>query len=266
MRGFFIILIVCALTPISATAQPGDPNLEFRHRWFTEAQDSVVEHPNDLFYKWVRLELLFNPYFTVHTAPTDSLVTFLKSSSQFHGYMADSIPMRRRTCYMCPYHNFKQYNPANQLGSFLLTNQDSLKLDLDLLVTSEIEFEDRWTVGMSGFFRAANKASFLLKRGQFQYVTGQTEKALNDFHAALESGPNEDYRKRILTCLVAYYMHQNGNTSQHYSSAMEYLNLLEPAMEHVSCNQGEEPAWYQYEHERLELMKRYGQSELFLAY
>lgn len=248
-------------------AQPGDPDLEHRLRWFSEAQDSVIKHPDNLYYRWARLDILFSPYFYVQTKPTDDLKEYLSSSNQFYQYVADSLVESYQPCDMCQFKNRKRYNPASKLGSFLLTNQYQLITDLTDLINLGKTFDSNRSSFPGVHVDNPNKAHFLYKRGQFYYFTGKKEKGLIDFSSALSYAPDEALKKQIYTSLAAYYYNtENTGSQEDYNLALKFLRLAEPALEDSSYYKGEVPRDYHFEREKIDLMKRYGDSTSLVMY
>ncbi|MFZ6053051.1 hypothetical protein [Halocola ammonii] len=271
MKSTLAVLAALALPlclmPAYTFAQPGDPDLEHRLRYFNEAQDSVITYPDNLFYRWVRLDILFTPYFEVQTKPTSNLKDYLTHSNQFYQYVADTLLENYQPCHMCQFEKRKKYNPASKLGSFLLNNQNQLIADLTDLINSDINSLGLIPNGLSVFVDTPNKSDFLYKRGQFYYFTGRAEKGLKDFLAALDCSPDEELKTRIYTSIAAYYYtNEKVEQKENYHKALKYLQLAEPALEDSSYSRGELARDYLYEIEKLDLMKRYSDSTSYVNY
>lgn len=248
-------------------AQPGDPDLEHRLRWFNIVQDSVIKNPDNLYFRWARLDVLFTPYFSVQTKATDNLKEYLSNSSQFYAYVADTLIENFQPCDMCRFTKRKKYNPASKLGSFLLNNQNQLISDLSNLINSDNTIKSQISNNVVLYVKNADKSDFLYKRGQLYYLTGKADKGLNDFLAALNHSPREELKKRIHTSLAAYYYTiENSDLQENYTMALKNIQLAEPALEDNSYFKGEEPNDYHYEREKLELMKRYNDSTSYVNY
>lgn len=263
-----ILIILLSFTSVDTLAQPGDDNHKIRLKYFHEIQDSIQKNPDNLFYKWVRLDLLFRPLFEIQTKPTEKLEDFLNKSAQFSLYIQDSIVHSSRPHYMSSTLIItKTYNPAKTLGDFLLKNQDVLIADLTKLIENNLKFENRFMNSIGQYNPTANKSDFLYKRGQFYYLTGETEKGLNDFTSALFFFPKDDLTKRIYTSLAGYYYNiEKPVQKENYELAIKFIRLIEPAVEDNSYNKGAEPQFYRYEREKLELMKRYNDSTSYVSY
>lgn len=267
MKTIQTLFFILFLAVNQSFAQPGDPDLKHRLRWFNEAQYSVIEYPDNLYYRWVRLDILFNPYFQVQTKPTKDLKDYLTSSNQFYQYVADTLVESFQPCDMCRFKNRKKYNPASKLGSFLLFNQNQLISDLTDLIKSDTIFRSRFTNSIGGYVQNPNKSHFLYKRGQFYYLSGEAKKGLNDYLSALKYSPNEEMTKRIYTSIAAYYYTiQNSELQENYDQALKFIRLAEPVMEDSSYYKGKEPHDYQYESAKLDLMKRYNDSTSYVNY
>lgn len=268
MKNILTAFILLLNVPSSYTfAQPGDPNLEYRLRWFNIAQDSVIDNPDNLYHRWARLDILFTPYFSVQTKPTENLKEYLSNSSQFYAYVADTLLENYQPCDMCRFEKRKKYNPASKLGSFLLYNQDQLISDLTNLINSDKTFHAQTLNNIVLYVENPDKSDFLYKRGQFYYLTGRADKGLNDFLAALNHSPNEELKKRIYTTLAAYYCTiENSDLQENYKLALNYIQLAEPAIEDSSYCKGEVPHDYIYEIEKLHLMKKNLDSTSFVNY
>lgn len=258
------LLLLGSFSP--ARAQPGDPELEHRLRWFNAVQDSVIAYPDDPYYRWARLDLLFSPQFKLYSAPWNTLNDYLWHSSQYSDYVRDSLVYSFQPCDMCRFKSVKRLNPATKLGAFLLSNQEQLVGDLTWLIESKLRFDAGYVEG-ANYIQAANKASFYFKRGQIYYLTGRSEAAERDYLSALENDPDVDLQKSIHLALAAYYYHQEvGEFKNNYPLAIHYLNLIEPCLEDSTFGKGEAPADYYYEMERLDLMKQHGQHTDLLTY
>lgn len=260
-------LLLLSLLANHAFAQPGDSNLEHRLRWFNETQDSVIENPERLCFRWARLDILFNPYFEIQTRPTNDLKAYLTTSSQFYQYVADSLVERIQPCDMCRFTSRRKYNPASKLGAFLLSNQEQLIADLTQLIDSDLSFRSSNLRLMAPYVKNPNKADFLHRRGQFYYFTGRKERGLADFLAALKYAPSERLEKQIYTSLAAYYYTiENAASQENYQQTLKFMQLVEPALEDSSHCKGERPRDYLYEREKLDLMRRYDDSTSLVNY
>lgn len=209
-----IFLFLLCLAPSHAFAQPGDPDMKHHLRYFHEIQDSILKYPNNLFYKWVRADLLFSPYFQIQTKPTIELKEYLDHSSQYELYTLDSVVKTARPHYMSSELIVsKTYNPVSVLGDFLLGNQNVIIADLTELIEADAKFKNRFMGTIGQYVGIANKSYFLYKRGQLHYLSGSPEKGLNDYMTALDYEPLQDLKKRIYTSIAAYY-YNIGNTGQ----------------------------------------------------
>ena len=262
------ILFLLSLTSFTATAQPGDDNHEIRLRYYHAIQDSIKANPAHLFYKWVRLDLLFDPYFNLQTKPTETLDDFLRQNDQFELFTRDSIIHASRTHYMSrEVFTIKKHNPAKAMGDFLRKHQQDLIADLNELIAHEVKFENRFmgTVGM--YTRTADQSNFRYKRGQFYYATGRPEKALNDFEAALRMATDKALTERIYLSIIAYYLTiEQEQQPDKDTLALHYIRRAEPVLEDSSCFKGEEPHRYTYESKKLALMKAIRDSSAYVNY
>lgn len=269
MKNILAILIVLlSFTSVDTLAQPGDDNHKILLRYFHEIQDSIQKYPDNLFYKWVRIDLLFNPIFDLQTKPTSNLNDYLSNSPQFNLYVQDSIIHSSRPHYMSSTLIItKTYNPAKTLGDFLVKNQDVLIDDLTKLIENNLKFENRFMNSIGQYNATVNTSSFLYKRGQLYYLTGETEKGLNDFTSALNFFPKDDLTKRIHTSMAAYYNTiEKPVQKENYKLTLKYIRLVEPAVEDYSYYKGGAPREYHYEKEKLELMKRDNDSTSYVTY
>ena len=197
-KNLATLIFLLSFTSVDTLAQPGDDDHKIRLKYFHAIQDSIQKYPDNLFYKWVRLDLLFSPLFEIQTKPTEKMEDFLSKSAHFSLYIQDSIVHSSRPHYMSSTLIItKTYNPAKTLGDFLLKNQDVLIADLTKLIENNLKFENRFMNSIGQYNPTANKSNFLYKRGQFYYLTGETEKGLNDFTSALNFFPKDDLTKRI---------------------------------------------------------------------
>jgi hypothetical protein len=259
---FALLTLACSS---HAFAQPGDPDLEHRLRWFNAVQDSVIAYPDDPYYRWARLDLLFSPQFDLNTAPREELKDYLWHSSQYGDYVRDSLVYSFQPCDMCRFESVKRLNPATKLGAFLLNNQEQLVSDLTWLIASDLRFEAGYVEG-ANYIRSANKASFYYKRAQFYYLTGRSEAAEEDYLQALEHQPDADLKQSIYISLAAYYFQEAPSEREdHYPLALQYLQLIEPCIEDSTFSKGKAPAEYVYERERLALMKQHAPED-YLRY
>ncbi|MDP2386678.1 MAG: hypothetical protein Q8M29_09930 [Bacteroidota bacterium] len=267
-KNLATLIFLLSFTLVDTLAQPGDDDHKIRLKYFHAIQDSIQKYPDNLFYKWVRLDLLFNPLFEIQTKPTKKIENFLSKSAHFSLYIQDSIVHSSRPHYMSSALIItKTYNPAKTLGDFLLKNQDVLIADLTKLIENNLKFENRFMNSIGQYNPTANKSNFLYKRGQFYYLTGETEKGLTDFTSALNFFPKDDLTKRIYTSLAAYYYNiEKPVQKENYELALKFISLVEPAIEDNSYNKGAEPQLYRYEREKLELMKRYNDSTSYVSY
>jgi len=260
---YFLFL---AATPV--IAQPGDPDLEHHVRYFNEIQDSIVKYPNEPFYKWVRADLLFSPYFDIDTKSSEELEKFLSYSSEYQLYVQDSIAIGQRVSPMsAKVFYYKKANPAHVLGDFIVKNQKRLIADLTELIERDATFKDRFMNTIGQYTATANKSSFLYKRGQLYYVSGHPEKAIQDYMAALDAIPFDELKSRIYLSIAAYYCNtEDTKQKENYALALKYLKIIEPAIEDSSFSKGEEPGYYGYEREKLALMRKYDDSTAYVNY
>jgi tetratricopeptide (TPR) repeat protein len=262
-----VIIFLLGFISIDTFAQPGDPDLKLRLQYFRTIQDSIEEQPENLHYRWARADLLFNPITTLWTKPTEKLEEFLKNSSQFELYLNDTIVHKGLMSYMHPEVIIsKTYNPASELGVFLLENQSILINDLTDLIESGIAFDSG--IGSVGCFNtSANKAHFLYKRGQFYNQTGQVEKAIEDFLLALKNDPTEQLKERIYTSIASFYYNSvKLGSYEHYKSTLHSISIIEPAIEDSSYFTGTLPLEYKYEEPKLEIMRMVKDSISYVNY
>ncbi len=264
MKTTLLALTTCftvAFIPNLSQAQPGDFYGEHRLRWFIEVQDSVEQYPDDLFYKWARMELIFRPYFDLYTPAYDNLDSYTKRMSIYQSYQKDSIVVsRKQACKMCGPKRVLVENPANELRNFVLDNQENLLSDLNMLIEEKPTYVDRWAPGNRRPL-TANLASYLYRRGQLYYVTDKPEDALKDYKKALESNPTGELKKEIYVSIAGIHLQSKDNRL-----ALKYLNLAEPAIEdstHLSENL---PAYYRYESVKLALLDSLGDSTAIVNY
>lgn len=269
MKNILALLIfLLSFTSVATFAQPGDDNHKIRLKYFHEIQDSIKKYPDNLFYKWVRLDLIFSPIFEIQTKPTKKIEDFLSKSSNFRLYLQDSIVHSSKPHYMSSkVVTSKTYNPVKTLGDFLLKNKEVLIADLTKLIENNFKFENRFMKSIGQYNPTANKSDFLYKRGQLYYVTGDTEKGLSDFTSALNFSPKDDLTKKIYTSLAAYYYNiEKPLQKENYELALKYIRLVEPSTEDNSYTKGVKPQFYRYESEKLKLMKKYNDSTSYVTY
>lgn len=264
-----LLLASAVLIANVSRAQPGDPDLKLRLQYFHTILDSLRADPDNPYVKWARVDLLFDPVTTIWDGPTEELNAFLSKSSQFELYVRDTVVKMYRTTHMSAQRFERKYvNPASELGDFLLEHQSVLINDLTELIESGVVFNRHGLANVGCFRESANRAHFYYKRGQFYYFTGQATKALADFQAALDNEPPEPLKERIQTSIAAYhYSRAKSGSVESYPIALEYIHLIEPAMEDSTCCAGAVPRdWYQYEEPKLELMRWFEDSVSYVNY
>lgn len=218
------VFVIVFLAINNIFAQPGDIYFEYRLRSFNEVQDSIDQNPSNPFYRWARIQILFNPTFDLYTKSTDKLEDYaLKYIDLYRQCDQNSVTsMRRQPCDMCPNTPVRILNPAKEMWAFLFENQKQLLKDLDKLVESGVEIKAPWNWGNH---YSANKSSFLYKRGQFYYVTGKREKALKDYLEALELNPTIEQKRKISISIAAYYYTSDQVVQDKEKLVLKYINL-----------------------------------------
>jgi tetratricopeptide (TPR) repeat protein len=210
----------------SSFAQPGDRYYEHRLKDFQSIQDSIRQHPKDPVFKWARIEMLFHPFFDLHTPPTDKLEDYvIRYMDVYRESESDSITvMMRQPCDMCPNVAVRIFNPAKEMLLFLTTHEKELLQDLDHLIQYKYEIKAPWYFGSH---YAANLASFLFKRGQFQYVSGKKDLAIVDYLNALEANPSIELKRQIHTSLAAYYYSGEQRSEDNAKQALKYIDRFD---------------------------------------
>jgi tetratricopeptide (TPR) repeat protein len=209
-----------------AFAQPGDENGEHRLRQFQIVQDALATYPNDCLYRWASLELLFSPRFDLFTSPEESLADYFY---KYHSYYPDSVDIYvHQPCDMCPSKRLTIPNPNKTVDSIFLLETDFLA-EIDQLIDQDCDLEKRMMLNVGMYDHEANKASFLYKKGQYYYLTGEPEKALNNYVAALENAPSTDIKEEICLSIAAYYYNLNTpDTLARHRLALKYIDLVTP--------------------------------------
>lgn len=214
----FIVLTLLLMPIFNAFAQPGDRHNCFRYGEYKNVQDSIKKYPEDNFYRWVRLEILFKPWFQLQTKSTAHVKDYFKYYDFYREYDHEIDPHNPAPC-----KNYKGVsNPTREMGDFLIQNQIQLMNDLDLLIVHDVQVKERWSYG--GIY-SGNKATYLYKRGQFYYLSGEPDKAKNDYLMALESDPTNEVKKEILISIAAYYYTQDSVTEDSQRQTLKYLDL-----------------------------------------
>ncbi len=214
------------LVCFSSFAQPGDRYYEHRLKDFKDLQDSIRQHPNDPVFKWARIEMLFHPFFDLHSPPTDKLEDYaIRYMDVYRESESDSITvMMRQPCDMCPNVAVRIFNPAKEMLIFLTTHEKELIQDLDHLIHYKYEIKAPWYLGSH---YAANLASFLFKRGQFHYVNGRKDLAIVEYLNALEANPNQELKRQIHTSLAAYYYTSEQRSEDNAKQALKYIDRFD---------------------------------------
>ena len=233
-------------------AQPGDRFHEFRFREFNEIQDSIAQYPSNLLYRWMRIQILFNPTFDLYTAPTGKLEDFvLNRYDLYREKDVDSIYIYvAQPCDMCPHRREKILNPTTQMANFLLSHQQELFDDLNLIIATGKDFNTNPFISP---YSKGNNALYYYKRGQWHYVTGQTQKAVEDYHTALTYKPTQEIQQQIYISLSALYFTQTEPTRETLATALKYLD-----QSGLSTSR--------YESEKIDLLKYLGESKELIKY
>lgn len=213
------IILFLVLAPFfNVFAQPGDVHNCFRYGEYKNVQDSIKKYPNETFYKWVRLEILFKPWFQLQTKPTAQVKDYFKYFDFYREYDYEFNWMNTVPC-----KNYRGVaNPTREMGDFLIQNQTQLMNDLDLLIEQAIKVKERWSFGR---IYSGNKAAYLFKRGQLYYLNGKPDKAKDDYLSALENEPVNDLKKEILISIAAYYYTLDSVTEDCQRQTLKYLDL-----------------------------------------
>lgn len=250
---FFFVLVFLATGKIFA--QPGDEFHVYTLRTFSQVQDSIVKYPKDPFYKWARIQILFNTSFNLFTKPTDKIEAYaIKYMDLYRQIDLDSVTvMKPQPCQMCPNTPVRILNPAKEMSSYLFNNQKELLNDLNTLIESGNEIK---VPPLFGKHYSANKASFLYKRGQFYYLSGKSDKALKDYLEALEANPSATLKNEITISIAAYYYNTEQEIQGKEKLALEYLDKSGSAL-----GLDEE-----YEKKRFELLKATNDSAFVINY
>lgn len=257
MKTIFTLLILFS-TFCQAFAQPGDQYHEFPYRNFQNVQDSIKKYPKDPFYRWVRLEIIFKPRFELHTKSTALVKDYFKYYDFYREYDGpDSIIVRR-----VPYRNEmgrwtkKVKNPTREMGDFLINNKAQLVKDLNLLIQQNVTYNNRQM--NNHLIYSGNKPSYLYRRGKLFYLTGEPEKAREDYLTALENEPSNDLKKEILLAIAAYYYTQDSVTEESQRQALKYLDLYNGTWA--------KGYYYTYEEEKINLLKSLKDSTTLITY
>lgn len=197
---FYFILFCTAIL----YAQPGDKFGYFRTLEVPRITDSIAKYPNDYRLRWVRTELLFNPYFTFYTTP-----------QQFK-------------------HHTTAIDRAQNLAA--LTYQDYNVLDdLNLLIANGNSFNIDPTsypyIGSSPDGEQIGLANFYYKRGQYYFLMNNREQALTDYLNALNYHPGPYLRERICISIAGYYYSRHKTpTKNDLELALTYIDLTIPVI------------------------------------
>src|SRR3989344_1473023 len=153
-----LIAIILLITPFfNVFAQPDDRHNCFRYSEYKNVQDSIKKYPSDTFYKWVRLEIIFKPWFQLQTKPTAQVKDYFKYFDFYREYDHGIDPHNPEPC-----RNYRGViNPTREMGDFLIQNQTQLMNDLDLLIEQDVQVKERWSFG--GIY-SGNKAAYLYRK------------------------------------------------------------------------------------------------------
>ncbi|WP_430410553.1 hypothetical protein [Kordia sp.] len=93
--------------------------------------------------------------------------------------------------------------------------------DLDYLIANNSSMKVR--------SKQVSLADYYHRRGQFFYVTGYVEYALEDYLTALEQNPPFALKQTICLAIAAYYYNKDENYSlENYEKALAYIDLVTP--------------------------------------
>ncbi len=232
-------------------SQPGDRHNCYSFGMYKNVQDSIKKYPEDNFYQWVRLEILFRPTFVLYTKSTMQIKEYFKHFAFYSEYELGVDPHNPNPC-----KNISRVaNPVREMGDFLIENTSQLIKDLDSLIEQGSNIKKR-TFAIF-YYYSANKASYLYKRGQLNYLTGKPAKAKEDYLSALENEPDNNLKKEILLSIAAYYYTQDSITEESQRQALKYLDLY-------ASNGGTNH--HNYETEKINLLKSLKDSTTLVNY
>lgn len=260
-------LLLLLMVTNEAFAQPGDEYGEYRLRQFLETQDSLTKHPDNCLYRWARLDLLFDPGFDLHTPQELTISNYFR---KHHYYSPDSIDIFvPQPCDMCPDKRVTIPNPSITLDSFFFIEIDFLA-DINQLIDQNCAIKKGTVFNMSGYTEEINKADFLYKKGQYYYLTGEPEKALNAYLSALENASSTGIKEEICLSIAAYYYNLNTpDTLARHRLALKYIDLVTPqqydtiprVIEKYGSHNGD-----RFEHEKIRLLKSTNDSTRLVNY
>ena len=251
------ILLFLLLAPFfKVFAQPGDEHNYYNYTEYKNVQDSIKKYPKDIFYRWVRLEILFKTRFQLQTKSTAQVKDYFKYFDFYREYDGEDsiIVFIPQPCKMCPNKQVKIWNPTREMGDFLINNKSQLFKDLDALIKQDSKIKERQFYFFT--YYSGNKAAYLYKRGQLNYLNGEPDKAKGDYLNALENEPDNDLKREILLSITAYYYNQDSVTEESQRQTLKYLDLY---IQRAGFNP-------HYEIEKINLLKSLNDSTTLVNY
>jgi tetratricopeptide (TPR) repeat protein len=194
---FFLLLI-----SFQSPAQPGDMFGFHRMEEFFNLSDSISKYPDKHELRWVRLELMFRPNFTMYIAPESYFIN-PDLESQFQDL------------------EVRSFNNINV--------KDELDLLINTVTTLNIDPLDYpyYTSNPDG--NLITTANMFYKRGQYQYIEGNIKKAFEDFKTALYLDPKPKLKEEICISLAAYYYHLDSiPKKEDLETALSYIDMVTP--------------------------------------
>lgn len=219
------IILLYLLAPFfNVFAQPGDVENFFRYKEYKIVQDSIIEYPKNLFYKWVQLDIVFKPRFNLYTKSTAQVKEYFKHYNLYREYDGpDSIIVSGAYKSEMGSWRKKVKNHTREMGDYLVNNKSELIKVLDVLIKKNRTYKDRQIEGLSIYYYSGDKPTYLYRRGQLYYLNGEPDKAKEDYLSALENEPTNDLKKEILLSMAAYYYTQDSLTEETQRQALNYL-------------------------------------------
>ncbi|GJM35185.1 MAG: hypothetical protein DHS20C18_41860 [Saprospiraceae bacterium] len=192
MKYSFCLLL---LIPYYLSAQPDIE--DYKIKMIPILTESLEKSPENDSLTWERINLLFNPHFTIYTRPIVSVKD---------------------------YRVYEFYHPP--IGERLKI--DTL-IEINKLIDKNVVVKGFGSITNGKVHPDITSANFFYKRGQYFYLRNQKEEALKDYLTALNANPDQHLKERICISLAAYYYNLEKSPSQKkLLKALEYVDLVTP--------------------------------------
>lgn len=188
-----LIYIILLLLSFNSYSQPGDI-IGWNINRVNEINSLLKIDTNNHQLLWERLEIVFNTHFNLYT----------------------------------------QTRKPTPKSDLMLTGEDgrlnSAYKNINVLTDLNYLIADTTNITIThNYKKTITSANFYYKRGQYYYLNGEPEKALEDYLIALNKKPNQYLIDRISISIAAYYynLDENFNLSN-LEKALEYIDIAIP--------------------------------------